>query len=98
MTRRRSTAERLQELERLVDSATQRGLICEAMLAMSLGMLLRHVSTDLRSEMLRELRACTYFDATGPCQRQAENSVLEAEEKFDLLLDTIEHIARAPQQ
>lgn len=95
---KRSTAERLTELERLVDSATQRGMICEAMLAMLLGMLLRHVSTDLRSEMLRELRACTYFDATGPCQRQAESSVLEAQEKFDLLLDTIEHIARPPQQ
>ncbi|MDA9465338.1 MULTISPECIES: hypothetical protein [Bradyrhizobium] len=98
MTRRRSTEERLKELEYLVDDVTRRNMVVQALFATSLGMLLRQIPDALRAEMMRELRACTYFETSAPDPLRAETAALELEESFDGMLDMVEHIARATQQ
>ncbi|MCK1753809.1 hypothetical protein IVA78_00860 [Bradyrhizobium sp. 137] len=84
----------MKSLEDRLDRVAIRQMVGEVMLATSLSMLLRSVPDALRRELMRELRANLHVDASAPDAGQAERLVLETEERFDRLLDQIEHLSR----
>ncbi|MCK1679543.1 hypothetical protein IVA87_08725 [Bradyrhizobium sp. 147] len=84
----------MKSLEDRLDRVAIRQLVGEVMLSTSLGLVLRSVPDALRRELMRELRANVHVDASAPDSGDVERLVLETEERFERLLDQIEHLSR----
>ena len=95
MWKRRKTVDRVKALEDRLDRVAIRQVVSEIMLATAIGFVLRSVGEGLRRDLVRELRANVRVDVRGfPDPDAAELAAIEMEERFDQLLDQIEHLAR----
>jgi hypothetical protein len=86
----------MSDLQQLYDRLLARQAACETILAMTVGRFLRSVGSDLRTELIRELRSCVAVNVTGVSDpARAAHMALQAEEDVARLLDQIERTARS---
>jgi hypothetical protein len=95
--RRRPVEDRVNALEDRFDRVAIRQCVNEAMLAATVGLVLRCIGDDLRGQIIAELRKSARVDVrdfSDPAA--AELAALAMEERYAQQLDEIEHLARAP--
>jgi hypothetical protein len=79
---------RVEELEHRLDRVADRQVSSEVLFGMATAFVVSSIPENLRRQLFHELRNCTHASGSD------ETIALECEERFDQLLDQIEHMAR----